>query len=111
MNENTDPFKDPNKELMETIERAVNQVEAMKDVFPSKALDRLSMYLHVIKNLYPQHFERFIISQCIEDGKLLVRDFELYLGGDTYFKITVEAKKQDKNKSPETTKKRKWYQI
>lgn len=110
MNENVDYFKDQKEQLMNAVEKAMLQAEIIQDVLPSKALDKLLGHLETIKSLYPGHFKQFILSQCIEDGKLLKQDFDLYWGGDNYFKITVELKDYKKDVPPATVNK-KWYKF
>jgi len=110
MNENVDYFKDQKEQLMNAVEKAILQAEIMQDVLPSKALDKLLNHLGVIKYLYPGFFKHFIVSQCVEDGKLPIQEFNLDFGGDTYFKITVESKNHKKD-PPAATIKKKWYQF
>jgi len=112
MNENVDYFKDQKEQLNNAVDKAILQAQLIQDVLPSKALDKLLTHLGVIRALYPPFFKQFIISQCVEDGKLPEQEFELWLGHDTFFKITVELKKVEKeNTSEKTTTKKKWYQF
>jgi len=110
MNDKVDFLKDQREQLMNAVERAILQAEVMQDVLPSKALDKLLGHLGVIKSLYPGYFKQFILSQCVEDGKLDIGEFHLDFGGDNYFKITVEMKSHKKEEPP-TSIKKKWYQL
>ena len=95
MNENVDYlFKDQKEQLMNAVEKAMLQAEIMQDVLPSKALDKLLGHLSIIKSLYPGYFKQFILSQCVEEGKLDIGEFNLDFGGDNYFKITIATYKQ-----------------
>lgn len=108
MNENVDYFKDQKEQLMAAVDKAILQAEIMKDVLPSKALDKLLTQLGIIRSLYPGYFKQFILSQCVEDGKLNEGEFNLFVCEDFYLKITVEYNKN--KKAPDNVKK-KWYQF
>ena len=110
MNENVNFFKDQKEQLMNAVEKAMLQVEIMQDIFPGKALDKLLVNLSVIKSLYPGYFKQFILSQCIENGKLATGEFNLDIGGDNYFKITVEIKDHKKD-VPSASVKTKLYHF
>jgi hypothetical protein len=110
MNENVDYFKDQKEQLMNAVEKAILQAEIIQEVLPSKALDKLLGHLGVIKSLYPGYFRQFILSQCVENGKLNAMELDLYISDNKYFKITVESKTYEKGQAPGAAKK-KWYQF
>jgi len=108
MNENVDYFKDQKSQLTEAVEKAILQGQIINSVMPSKAVDNLLTQLGIIKTLYTPYFKQFILSQCIEDGKIEPNEFYLSLGGDeSWVKISVEFKKSE----PPVNAKKKWYQF
>lgn len=110
MNNNVNYFKDQKEQLIKAIDTAMLQIEIMKDVLPSGALNRLYEQIGIIKSLYPPNFKQFILSQCIEDGKINATEFILDFGMSDYFKITVE-RETHKKEEPNTNIKKKWYQL
>jgi len=111
MNENVYYFKDQKEQLMNAVDKAILQAEIMQDVLPSKALDKLLTQLGIIKSLYPGYFKQFILSQCIENGKLDAGEYALDFGQDVYLKITVETKSHKTDTPLADSVKKKWYKF
>lgn len=101
-----DILKDQLDHVMSAIDRAIMKADIIKSVLPSNAIQGLLEDLGLIKKLYPPNFKAFILSQVVEDGKII--DGDVYLSfADTAIKITVECVKN----IPEYNVKKKWYNF
>jgi len=105
MNYNVDYFKDPKNQLMQAVEKALLQANIIHSVIPSKSAENLITQLTIIETLYTPVFSQFILSQVVEDGKIVGGDTFLNIG-DGYFKISVSYHKD----APDNARK-KWYKF
>ena len=104
-----DYFEDPNKSIMNSIDKLMVQLEIIQDVLPISKIDSCIKELCIIKKMHPLNFSQFITSQCIENGVLKFGEFYLDFGF-SIFKINVQVQKREEE-TPSSIIKKKWYKF